>query len=187
MDFKKLNEEIENLLMDINELYPKDAGEEITNFESYEQALDIIKKRYDENKSLAYCPNALKFDYNGNKYQLAVVLGIKEPNNGMNPHGLAHILDKHSYQYDGVPTEEDLIKAARNVKTVLNKSLKTGNYLFNPEDNKLIFGNSKFIYIICLAKDDDELTYLHTLFMTDKKDYLKRHKKRLNKKFRKGY
>lgn len=179
MHIKKLNQEINDFLRDLDELYKEDAGEIIDNFDSYEDALEIIKNKYDKQESLCYCPNALTFKYKDTEYQLAVVLGVSQKQtNGMGPHGLSHILDKHSYQYEYEPTQEQLIKAAKNVKSALISAIKKRRIAHNPNGNKLIFANGDYIYIICLAKDDKELTYLHTLFMTKDKDYFRKYKRK---------
>lgn len=181
MDLNKLNEELKRIL---NELRKQDAGKEIIDFKDYDDALKKIKERYDKGLAKAYCPNAIEFKYNKSMYNLAVVLGIDKPKEGMNPHGMAHYLQKHTYtnKQQTKPTEEDLIKAAKNVKTALAQAIKNKNIVLNQEEQKLIFSNGNFVYIICLAKDDEELTYLHTLFKDEKNNYVRRQKKKLRRK-----
>lgn len=181
MNISKINEQLKQIL---NELRKQDAGEEITDFESYEDALNKIKERYDQGLTRAYCPNAIEFEYNKNKYSLAVVLGVKESSNGMNPHGMAHYLDKHTYtnKQQTKPTEQDLIKAAKNVKTALSQAIKNNDVVLNEQEQKLIFSNGHYVYIVCLAKDNEELTYLHTLFKDEKNNYIKRQKRKLRHK-----
>ena len=180
MDFKELNEKLEEL----TELYPEDAGLEITDFENYEDALNKIYQRYKNNEALAYCPNATKIHYNNQEYSLAVVLGIAKPTKaGMNPHGMAHYMDKHSYEHENetIPTEEELLKASKNVQNALNQAKQDNNVVYNPFEHKLIFKNGNYVYIICLAKDDKELVYLHNLFIPKSKKYIKRKRKEINK------
>lgn len=197
MDIKNLNNELANAIEEmkmfneeqINELRAEDAGEEITDFKDYNDALDKIKARYDNNEILAYCPNATTFDYDGKTYQLAVVLGIKEPNEtkgSMNPHGMAHYLNKHTYTNDTKtePTQEDLIKAAKNIKGAYGVAKKKKQIAFDPFENKVIFSNGKYVYIVCLAKDEVELSYLHNLFQLEKPNYIQNQKKQIQKKLK---
>lgn len=180
MNFKDITTQLQHLL----ELYPENAGEEITDFENYEDALNKIKQRYDNNEALAYCPNAIELDYKGNKFSLAVVLGVAEnQEDGMGPHGMAHYMTKHVAGFDGkIPTEEDLIKASKNVKNALKQAEHDKKVLYDPFEHKLIFECGKFIYIVCLAKDEKELAYLHTLFIPKSKNYLSKQKKKINQK-----
>ena len=191
MDFKELNEKLEQL----TELYPEDAGLEITDFENYEDALNKIYQRYKNNEALAYCPNATKIHYNNQEYSLAVVLGVAHPTRGgMYPHGMSHIMKKHTYTHENgtIPTEQDLIDACKNVKNVLNDAIKqsqtkkehkrTADIVYDPYENKLIFGNKKYIYIICLAKDKQELNYIHNLFKRDNPDYIKDERTKIQQK-----
>lgn len=189
MDIKDLNTELGKVLKEeqIDELRVEDAGEEITDFKDYNDALDKIKAKYDKNEILAYCPNATTFDYGDKTYQLAVVLGIKESTEtkgSMNPHGMAHYLNKHTYTNDikTEPTEEDLIKASKNIKGAYGLAKKKKQVAFDPFENKVIFSNGKYVYIICLAKDEKELSYLHNLFQLEKPNYIQNQKKQIKKR-----
>lgn len=163
----------------IDELRKQDAGEELTNFTNYEEALNLIKQRYDNHEALAYCPDAITISYNGKDYKLAVVLGVDTPkNSGMNPHGMAHYLSKHAYTNKNKtkPTAQNLINAAKDIKNALNNAIKKRNILFDEFKNELIFSNGAYIYIVCLAKDENELNYLQTLFPDDRKHYIQNKK-----------
>lgn len=196
MNIKQLNEELEKFLTEeqINELRPKDSGELILDFETYEDAVDKIKEKFDnpENKICAYCPNATTISWNGKKYQLAVVFGVaKETDGGMKPHGVAHILGKHVCDNGNEPTEDDLIKAAKNIHNAFNQAIKAkskeNRFVFDPFENKLIFSLGRYVYIICLEKDKEELTYLHNLFQTKgrSEDYIKGQKKSIEDRLKK--
>ena len=193
IDIKQLNEQIESIL----ELYPENAGEEITDFADYEDALNKIYQKYKNNEALTYCPNAKTIDYDGQKYSLAVVLGVPRPTKGgMKPHGMSHFMDKHTYTHENgtIPTEQDLIDACKDVQEVLNDAVKqnktkkqhqrTSDVVYNPFEHKIIFGNQEYIYIICLAKDKRELNYLHNLFKRDNPNYIKDQRTQIRRKQR---
>ena len=124
MNYKKLDEKLNFV---INELRKDDAGEEITDFNDYEDALRKIKEKYDKGEFYAYCPNATKISYDNNEYELAVVLGIaKETKSGMKPHGMAHYLSKYTYtDKDKLhPTAQELLYASKNVNTAIKEATK---------------------------------------------------------------
>ena len=59
---------------------------------------------------------------------------------------------------------------------------RTADIVYNPYENKLIFGNSQYIYIICLAKDKQELNYIHNLFKRDNPKYIKDQRAQIKRK-----
>lgn len=184
MDIHEILQQLDTALIQLNELRAEDAGEAITDFKDYSDALEKLKQKYDNNEILAYCPNATILEYDGESYELAVVLGIKTTTDGKKPHGLAHILDKHTYTHDDntVPTEIDLINATKRIQIELQQATKQKNVLYDPFEHRLIFGNKQYIYVVCLAKDKDELSYLHTLFRPDKPNYIKKQQAKLNRR-----
>lgn len=185
MEIDKLNEELKRVL---NELRKQDAGEEITDFKDYDDALKKIKERYDKGLAKAYCPNAIEVEFEGQKYQLAVVLGDKTyRKNGMKPHGMAHYLHKHTNpeKDKNASTEQELMQATKDVKIALQDAKRKKNIVLDPFENKLIFTYGKYVYIICLAKDKDELNYLHNIFNPEKKNYLSNQKSKIKRKLQK--
>ena len=181
MNIKKLNEEL-NKLLDINELKKQDAGEEI-QFTDFNDAVDKLRQKYEAGQIKAYCPNVDTIKYNDQEYELCLVLGISESEPyskpPMDPHGMSHYLHKHinDKKKDGKPaTIDNLIGATKNVKAAFRKALqKPGKYIaFNKKKNKIVFSNhdQSYIYVICLAKDKDEITYLHNLFPNTNPNYI---------------
>lgn len=116
----------------------KDADiEGITDFKDYDDALKKIKERYDKGLAKAYCPNATTVNYDGQKYQLAVVLGDKTyRKTGMKPHGMAHYLHKHTNpeKDKNASTEQELMQATKDVKIALQDAKRKKNIVLIPVD-----------------------------------------------------
>lgn len=139
------------------------------------------------NEALAYCPNAVTLEYEGELYELAVVLGVAHTTSGnMKPHGVAHILDKHTYtnELGTLPTPDDLIKAAKNIKGAYGEAKKKKQVVYDPFKHTLVFTNGHYVYVVCLAKDKNELNYIQTLFPDTNANYLQNKRRKIQKRLK---
>lgn len=191
MDIKKIKEQLEKLLEEqfewrtetickvlplLNELFQDDV--DMYGQLKLDEAVDTMKRLYDENKLRVCIPTDTSFSYKGNNLHLHLVMGNCEYANNklICKYGIKHVLDKHSKQSiervddNSLCSEEKLLKAIKNI----NNALEHGKAFMSTEfSDRLIIQYQGFLYIICYARNEKEITYLHTLFKPTNK-YLKR-------------
>lgn len=206
MDIKRINEEFEQLLEedeDIEWVYEKICDIEslptnedninellITDVDKYGQldlkdAVDTMANLYHLGKLKVAIPTTTKFSYKGSQYHLYIVMGdtVYQKKQLLCKYGVRHILDKHSRENSDIETTT-LVSEARLLQAIkdVDKAIEHGTALADKRDtSKLILHYNGLLYVICVATNPQEITYLNTLFKPDK-DYLKKTlKKRYNK------
>lgn len=193
MSIKKLNEKLEELLEDdiewvyekICDVEPISKNENVLNelllghIDMYGQlnineAVDTIAEFYHEGKLRVAIPTKTKFKYKDNEYQLFLALGncVFEQHQLKCKYGIKHILDRHSKENatkidtQSLTTEKALLQAIKDIENAIDKGKAfMGKY----EKDKLAILYKGFLYIICYATKEQEVTYLHTLFKPNKK------------------
>ena len=173
---------INELLQKLNEFLRKDAGEEIP-FKNAADAIDKLKKLYDQGEVNAICSDAIKLQYDNQTYLVSVVLGgvtITKNNTIRYERGMNHSLKYHADKkvQDTIVTEQNLIGAMKNTETAFNNALQRKAVKLDKNTHKLMFSDKDYTYIVCLACNEKEITYLHNVFKADRKSYFKNVKKR---------
>lgn len=179
MNIKQILEKFSQL----NEFLRKDAGEDIA-FDNAGDAINKLKNLYDKGIVNAICVDAITLNYDNQEYKVSVVLGgvtITKNNTLHYDRGMNHSLKYHANKKVAGEyiSEEKLIGAMKNTEAAFNKALKNKNVKMDKKTHKIMFSDGAYTYIICLARNEDEITYLHNVFKPNNpKKYFKNVKRR---------
>lgn len=153
----------------MNELKKKEAGKELKFIDINSAMQDLIEKT-EEREIQYFYPDKKTFNYKGKDYSVALVLGDVEITEDcklvVKPYGAKHYIQKHGNQM--VDKKKFTMKNMEKAMLNFHKAMDCGTWYKDKgyiDRLALTFGD--YVYIICLANDESEITYLHNLFAPD--------------------